>query len=303
MLKTLLTVMGLLALAPAPVPAQPADPDSIPAVLAVYREEVKPGRMAAHERLTASYAVAFAKAAPEMYWLGLTPVTGDSNVVLYLEAFPSFAAAEAQRQKIEEAFAQNAAWRTELERLDSQSGDIAGSQRAMHLVLRPALSYRVAKMSDIAKSRYMSVTTIRVKPGHVPDFIDYIKTLNVARDKANASWVSAAVYQVTTGGPAGTFLVFNIHRSMSEMDEAVAKADERQKAIDGALGGDQVVKMRRDLVAEILVEPPVTNLFAVSRSESRPSPTFAAADPGFWSPQPPAVKALAVKKQSPAPKP
>jgi hypothetical protein len=87
---------------------------------------------------------------------------------------------------------------------------------------------------------------------------------------------------------------------MSEMDEANTKSDERQKAIDAALGGDQVVKMRRELVSEILVEPVMTNLYAINRAESHPSAQFAAADPDFWSPKPASTKALATtKKEAP----
>ena len=70
------------------------------------------------------------------------------------------------------------------------------------------------------------------------------------------------------------------------MSENIAKADERQKAVDAALGGDQVVKMRRELISEILVEAPTTNLYVISRGESHPSATFAAADPDFWTPKP-----------------
>ena len=63
-----------------------------------------------------------------------------------------------------------------------------------------------------------------------------------------------------------------------------------------------VVKMRRDLIAEILVESPTTNVYTVSREDSLPSAQFAAADPDFWSPKPAAAgKALATKKETPKP--
>jgi hypothetical protein len=90
---------------------------------------------------------------------------------------------------------------------------------------------------------------------------------------------------------------------MAEMDEMVAKADERTKAIDAALGGDQIVKMRRELISEILVEPATANLYAINRAESHPSATFAALDPDFWTPKPAAAtgKALATKKEAPKP--
>jgi hypothetical protein len=206
--------------------------------------------------------------------------------------------------KVEAALAQNAALKTEMERLDGQSGDLRSGSQTAWFVSRPALSYHPPKLADVAKSRLVNISTVRVKPGRVPDFLDYYKSLNAAREKAGASWVSTAAYQSSVGAPGGTFVFFAFNKSMSEMDEANTKADERQKAIDTALGGDQVVKMRRELISEILVEPATANLYAINRAESRPSAQLAAADPDFWNPKPAPGKALAsAKKEAPAPKP
>ncbi len=301
---TILPLLGLLAAAPVAAVAQTAD-SGPPPVLVIGREEVKPGKMTAHEKVSTAYAALFAKANPDESWLGLTPIAGEDGVVLFLEGFPSFAAAETNHIKLEATLAQNAALKTEMDRLDGQSGDMKSSSRTAWFVYRPALSYHPPKMGDVAKSRLASVTTYRVKPGRIPDWNDYVKVLNAARDKASASWISSAGYQTQVGMAAGTFVSFQFHRTMAEMDENIAKADERQKAIDAALGGDQVVRMRRELISEILVEAPTTNLYVISRGESHPSATFAAADPDFWTPKPAAVagKALATKKEAPPPKP
>ena len=58
------------------------------------------------------------------------------------------------------------------------------------------------------------------------------------REKANADWIHTAVYQVITGAPVGTFVTFTLNRSLAEWDELTAKMQERNKAIDAALGGD-----------------------------------------------------------------
>ena len=303
MRRTILPFLGLLAAAPVPALAQAAE-DAPPPVLVMNREQVKPGKMSAHEKVSTAYTALFVKANPETNSLGLTPIAGDDNVVLYLVGYPSFAAAEAEHNKVEAALAQNAALKTEMERLDGQSGDLRNSSQTAWFVYRPNLSYHPPKMAEVAKSRLVNITTVRVKPGRVPDYLDYFKGLNAAREKAGASWVSTAAYQSSVGAPGGTFVIFSFSKSMSEMDEANAKADERQKAIDTALGGDQVVKMRRELISEILVEPSTTNLYAINRAESHPSAQLAAADPDFWSPKPATTKALATaKKEGPAPKP
>jgi len=299
---TRLIPLGLLAASPCLLPAQPADPEALPTVLSIFREEVKPGRMVAHEKTRAGWPAVFAKANPDVHWLALTPLTGDPNVILYMEGQPSFKALEESNVKIQASIAQNAAVKAEFERLSSQTGDMSQNQRSSLFVYRPAMSYRPARASDVAKSRLMAITTIRVKPGRVPDYIDYLKTLNAAREKAGASWVSSAMYQVSAGGPGGTFLSFSPVRSLAEWDDGYTKADERQKAIEAALGGELVVKMRRELISEILVEAPTTNVFTVSRADSLPSAQFAAFDPDFWTPKPAGTtgKALATKKAEPA---
>jgi hypothetical protein len=281
--------------------AQTAD-SGPPPVLIIGREDVKPGRMGAHEKVSTAYAALFAKASPDDSWLGLTPISGDDSAVLFLVGHPSFAAAEANHIHFEASLAQNAALKAESDRLDAQNAELKTSSRTAWFVHRPALSYHAPTMGDVAKSRLVRVTTYRIKPGHVPDWNDYVKTLNAAREKAGASWTSAAMYESQVGAAGGTFLIFQFSRGMAELDELVAKADERQKAIDAALGGDQVVKMRRQLISEILVEPATTNLYFINRAESHPGATFAALDPDFWTPKPAATatgKALATKKEAP----
>jgi hypothetical protein len=302
---TILPLLGLLAAAPVPAAAQQADPDAPPAVLVIGHQQLKPGKLNAHERMSTAWTALFTKASPDTNWLGLEPIAGDDNVVLFLVGYPSFAAAEAAHVKMETAVAQNVALKTEMERLDSQTGDLLNASHSAWFVYRPALSHHPPKMADVAKSRLVSISTIKVKPGRVPDFLDYYKGLNAAREKANASWVSTVAYQSSVGTAGGTFVYFSFNKSMGELDEADAKSEERQKAIDAALGGEQAVKMRRQLISEILVEPVTTNLYAISRAQSHPGAQFAAADPDFWNPKPAAAtgKALATKKEpAPAPK-
>ena len=298
---SVLSLSFLILLAAGTAWAQTAD-SGPPPVLIIDREDVKPGRMGAHEKVSTAYAALFAKASPDDSWLGLTPISGEDNAVLFLVGYPSFAAAEATHNQLEASLAQNAALKAERDRLDAQGADMRTSSRTAWFVHRPALSYHAPKMGDVAKSRLVRVTTFHVKPGRVPDWNDYVKTLNAAREKAGASWISGATYESQVGAAGGTFVVFQFHRAMAEMDELVAKADERQKAIDAALGGDEVVKKRRQLISEILVEPATTNLYAINRAESHPGATFAALDPEFWTPKPAAPatgKALATKKEAP----
>ena len=303
MRSKLLPLVGLLTLSPGVLPAQTADPEAPPPVLAMNREEIKPGKMGVHGKTSAGYAAVLAKANPAMHWIGFTPVSGDENVTMYLSGHPSFAQAIADGEKADAAITQNVSLKAEVDRLGAASADLHASQRTSYYVYRAANSYHPPKMSDMAKARYLAVSAYRIKPGRVPDWNDYVKTLNAAREKAGATWLATYAYQSSIGAPAGTFLYFRPLRSLSELDDDNVKSEERQKAIDAALGGEMAVKMRRDLIAEILVESPTTNVYTVSREDSLPSAQFAAADPDFWSPKPAAAtgKALATKKEAPKP--
>ena len=298
---SVLSLSFLILLAAGTAWAQTAD-SGPPPVLIIGREDVKPGRMGAHEKVSTAYAALFAKASPDDSWLGLTPIAGEDNAVLFLVGYPSFAAAEASHGHFEASLAQNAALKAESDRLDAQNADLRTGSRTAWFVHRPALSYHAPKMGDVAKSRLVRVTTYRVKPGRVPDWNEYVKTLNVARVKAGVNWYSSAAYEAQVGAAAGTFVSFQFSRGMAEFDDLVAKAEERQKAVDAALGGDEAAKKRRQLVSEILAEPATTNLYAINRAESHPGATFAGLDPDFWTPKPAAnatAKALATKKEAP----
>jgi hypothetical protein len=302
--RRILPLVGLLAIAPMLAIAQSAE-DAPPPVLVIGHESLKPGRASAHEKVSMGYTALFAKVNPEESWLGLVPMSGEDGAFIYIQAYPSFAAAAASHEKVVAAMAQNAAWSAEMDRLDAQNAELRTSSRTSWLVYRPALSYHPPKLGDVAKARIARITTYHIKPGHTPDWIDYIKSLNVARDKASASWINAAVYESTAGLPAGTFLVFQFNRSLGELDEINAKADDRQKAIDTALGGEQIVKMRRDLISGVLADAAATTIYEINKAESKATPAFAAADPDFWSPKPAAAagKALATKKEVAPPKP
>lgn len=297
MSKPILTALAL-TLGAIAVTAQESGP---PPVLSIGREEIKPGRMSAHEKANASFVSLAGRAGLPGYWLGLVPVTGDDNATIFISAYSSFEEAEMERKQNEQATdAATPAVKAELEAINRQTGEMHASQRTMLARHRADLSYRPRGMAETAKARYFSIATIRIKPGRVPDYADYLRQLNAAREKA-AIDVHAAVYQVTSGAQAGTFLVFTSYRSLKEMDDNFAKDAERQKAIDEALGGAVVVERRRQLISEIVADN-VSALFAMNPKISRPAPQFAAADPDFWSPKPATAKALAVKKEE-KPKP
>jgi hypothetical protein len=251
--------------------------------------------------VAAAYAALASRTSVPSRWIGLVPLTGDENAALFVSPFGSFAAFEASNNAWEHAMA-TATVKAEMEQLERQNSEVQNSWRTILARHRADLSYRPGSAKDVAQARYFSINSIRLKPGRAPDFIDYIKALNVAREKANAD-AHTAVYQAVGGAPTGTFLIFAAYRSLKELDDSFARADADQKTLEAALGGSTVVERRRQLIADIVAESQI-NLYAMNPKMSRPPEQFAAADPDFWTPKPVAAggKALAVKKETPAKK-
>jgi hypothetical protein len=292
----------LAALSGAAVAQEAAPPPGPPPVLVINKEEIKPGQMGPHEKNAARFVAIQNKANADSHRLGLTPVSGDNNVVLYLEGYGSFEDMEKAAQKLEATLATNAALQAEMDQMTAQGADMHETQKTALATFRSDLSFRPLGMDQVAKARYFGVTTTRLNIGQTPDYEAYTKALNAARDKANADWVHTAVYQVVSGAPAATFMTFTFFRSLKEWDENTAKMSERNKAIDAALGGDEVVKERRKQAGAMMAEVS-SALYALTPSISRPSPQFIAYDADFWKPKPASeTKALATKKET-KPKP
>ncbi|HEY3120101.1 MAG TPA: hypothetical protein VGL15_05725 [Vicinamibacteria bacterium] len=303
MMRRTLSLLALLPLAAVTVPAQESA-SGPPKVLALTREDIKPGRMGPHEKVAAGFVAAISKTPSASYRIGLVPMSGDENVVLYVEGFDSFADLEARHNQIDQMTASNAAFKTEMDQLDKQGADMHASQRTALYMLRPDLSFRPRALKDVPHPRYVSISTTRLKPGRGPDYVDYIKGLNTAREKANSE-AHTAVYQVVTGAPTGTFITMTAISSLKQWDDDFAKMDANQRAINAALGGNDVVKQRRMLISEIVADG-VSTLYAINPTISRPTQDVVAADPGFWktraqvaAAQAASTKATTAKKETP----
>ena len=76
--------------------AQEKAPSGPPKVIQIIREEVKPGKGAAHEKVEVGWPRAFANAKSPTHYLAMTSVTGPSEA-WFVTGFNSLAAWEADR--------------------------------------------------------------------------------------------------------------------------------------------------------------------------------------------------------------
>ena len=252
---------------------QPPASPSPPKVLRIFREEVKPGKVAAHEKIEVGWPQAFAKANYPVHYVAMTSMAGP-NEAWFLEGNDSFASIEKAEQVVEK----NATLKAELEKLSERDGELLSVGRTILATYREDLSYR--PNVTLSQMRYMTVTTTRVRPGHDSEFVALRKIVNAAHEKANMDehW---AMYQVVSGAPAGTYLLFLPIKSMAQMDGA---QEIHGKPFQDALGEENQKKVRELSSSAIMTSE--STLFAFSPKMSYPSKEFATGDPDFWMPKP-----------------
>jgi hypothetical protein len=254
--------------------AQEAQAPGLPPVLRIFREEVKQGKDTAHEKTEASYVKTFTKYKYPAYSLGCNVVAGPSEA-WFFEAHTSMMSI----QKVQDLVEKNAALKSEMSNLDSLDGELRSGSTTMIAVLRPDLSYRAGQFAqELGKTRYFSMAMLRIRPFSDMQFAELGKQVIAADERASVE-VPAAVYQLVSGGPAGTYLIFTPMKSLQTMDDVPA----RNKAMMSAMGMDKMAALYKN--AGEVVTGMQTLLLAINPKISYVSKEMAAQDPDFWTPK------------------
>ena len=135
-----------------------------------------------------------------------------------------------------------------------------------------------------------------MKVGRAQEYVTYVKGLVAAREKADLD-MHTAVYQMVSGGPPTTFLIFTTARSLAEWDAVAARADADQRAVEQGFGGADAARQMRMTLADTVADTSIAT-YAMSPEISRPMPQFVAYDAAFWGPRTDSQggKALATQK-------
>ena len=294
--RSLLSLFILMLFA-LPVLAQETRQPGPPKVLLIVREEIKPGMMAAHSRHSADFVQVFNQLNTPNHRIAMVPVAGNENEVLYVTAAQSFAEIETLNRSTDQKMGTaNGAMRVRLDALEKEAPGMHAAMRDMLAVYRPELSFNPGV--NIAQMRYFTITTTRIRPGFDGVYSEYVqKVVNVARNKAKADDLHVAVFQVVSGAPGGTYLIFRPMKSLAELDNPIgmkvraAMTDDQRKDADKA-------------VREAILSSDVST-YAFAPSMSYVDREFAAMDSAFWSPKPqtavkPKPRKRAAAKQPPA---
>lgn len=280
--------VGLLA-SSIPLVAQDDGARPAPNVLQIFREVVKPGRAAAHEKVEVGWPKAFRASKNSPRYIGMISITGPSEA-WFVSGYPSYEAWEKQ-SKAEEA---DPVLSAEQSRLAAADGELLENVRSIIARFREEMSHRPPL--NIGSYRYMNVVTVRVRPGMQGKFTEMRKMVKAAHEKAGLKDYYS-VFEVQSGMPGPTYMIFIPMKSLKEADEAGPLHS--SPAYLEALGGEEGQKKMSELASAAVLNNE-SAVFAFNPRISVPPPEYTLADAEYWNPKP--VLATAPKAKTTAAK-
>jgi hypothetical protein len=254
-------------------------------MIRIIREQVKPGKVGAHDKFEASWVQAATRGGSKMHYLALSSLTGapESWFIDGHESFEALAAAV----KEEDA---NTTLTSALDTLSAQESDFLTNSQSIIARYREDLSYH-ANPPNLGQTKFMWVYRETVKAGYSNDYEQAGKLLVAAYEKAGIKDERWAAYQVVAGLPTGTYVYFAPMAALKEADI------DNGKTLRDAMGEDNRARMREINREAIVPGSGQDTIFAMSPKMSFVSKEFAAADPEFWSPKPAAAAKVAAKQE------
>ncbi|WP_306599578.1 hypothetical protein [Geothrix sp. 21YS21S-2] len=270
-LRSLSAHVPTFALLIAPALMAQSGPQPPPPVMVFIREEVKPGKGAAHEATEAAWTQAMIKGKSTNYYLGMEALTGPSEA-WFLAGYGSFAKWGGAQNE----FDANPDLKKEIARIAEQDGELLSGARTFVGARRKDLSF--GPDVEIGKMRYMRVRTFRVKQGQNRPFEDGLKVALEGYAKSRYPF-SFATYEVVAGQPSPTFVILRPMKSLGDMDLADA-ADKAFLEVMGEDGRKALSKVFGDSVQ--FVE---NQIFSFNPKLTFAGPSTIASDPAFWAPR------------------
>lgn len=272
--------MGLLAItllaSTLPLIGQDDGARPAPKVLQIFREVVKPGRSAAHEKIETGWPKAYRASKNSAHYLAMTSITGPSEA-WFVSGYASYEAWEKQTK----AEASDAALSAETSRLSAVDGEVLENTRSITAGFREDLSLRPAL--NIGSYRYnMNVVTVRVRPGLQSKFVEARKLIKAAHEKAGMKDYYS-IFEVQSGMPGPTFLIFIPMKSLKEADDSGPM--HAAAAYQEALGGEEGSKKLTELSTAAIINNEST-MFAFSPKMSVPPPEYSMGNADYWNPKP-----------------
>jgi len=246
---------------------------SIPKVLQITREFVKPGKAGmAHDKTESAFAETLSRAKWPTHYIGMTSLSGKSRS-LYFTSYESFEA----WQKDQDAAAKNSTLSASLDQVGMSDGELLESVDQGVFYFHEEMSLR--PRPDLSQMRYMEINVFHVRPGKEKQWAAVVKMAKEGYEKGvpDSHW---GMFEEVYGGDGGTYLLLTSHKSLAEIDKGLAQ----NKQFEAAMGEDGMKKLD-ELYAECC-EPAQQQLFAFSARQSYVKEEWIKADPEFWKPKP-----------------
>ncbi len=254
-----------------------------PAILEIYRDPVKPAKMAEYTRIESEAALACARASTWPY-LAMQSISGPQTEVWYMEGFDSYAAVEQSSRP----FIKNAALGAELNRLMESKTNLVGDARTVFARHRDDLSSNAGLVQP--RTRFIAATLVTVRPGFEREYEEIHRTLKSVRQRANAA-DNRVVYQIVSGMPKNMYLIFSAYSSLENAGNAL------EPAVDDYAGEvDEAMRNRLDEYTRVSLVSAETWLFSVDPAMSNPAGEWIVEDPEFWRSSPALQRQAAPKK-------
>lgn len=168
----------------------------LPTLIWIVRNEYEPGQSA--PELLEEYGRAYQTAGWTRPFLSLTALFGNTDESLRVFGFDSFADLEREQ----ESLAQASKFSSQLASIDRAAGKHLRKRDSIIGMYRADLSYRPDKI-NLARSRYLELTTFLVSPGRQADFVEARRIQVAAHKRANMQEEAWAIYQIAGGAQIG----------------------------------------------------------------------------------------------------
>jgi hypothetical protein len=261
--------------------------NTVPKVLQIQREFLKPGKTGAvHDKSESAFVQAMTRAKwPTHYW-ALNSMSGKSRA-LYLTGYESFEAWEKDAKAVEK----NATLSADLDRAMLADGELQDGFDQVIYTFDEDLSYKTPQ--DIPHARFVDLTVYKVRPGHVKEWREVVKqAIDVTRTAGlSGHW---AMFEVAYGADNDTFVAISADKSLSEIDTGMKEDKQFRDAF-----GEEGWKAFNEKFASA-VESSHSELFSINPKQSYVSDSWIAADRDFWKPKAaaPASKPAAAEKKA-----
>jgi hypothetical protein len=263
---------GCLALMTVSVAVAQDTPTPPPAMIQIYREEVKAGKSPLHVKSEANFVREFKANKLSPNYTALATITGPDEA-WFIARYDSYAAFGKDLAAQDKSPA-----RAALDKDLLADGELLSRSSSIVARYRADLSYRPGV--SIPLTRYMNIAIVRIRPGHITDYEDSRKIIKAAHEKTALKF-NYSGYQVISGMPAGTFMVMSYGRTLADFDAAT---EIHGKAYDDAIGDDGRKKLNENAAAGTIGIDSM--IFAVDPRMSNPDKATIDADPAFWAPKP-----------------